>query len=183
MLKLAAEFLVRARLPRRPGMVGPVYHGTSQEFEDFSLPEDVADEDFEGIGVHFGTVGQAETAARRSPGIIRDEGSPGEGANIRPAYLKIGKPLRMPDMNEWDPEEVAYWLLGHGVVDRGQLSRMLAISRAPGGIDYTAGYRLIREWLDAKGYDAIVYRNKKEGKGDSYVVWHLGQIVPALREE
>src|SRR5690606_27114321 len=38
----------------------------------------------------------------------------------------------------------------------------------------------VAEWLAAKGYDGIVYRNAVEGRGDSYIALHPAQIKSAI---
>lgn len=163
---LSVELGKQAKAPA--GYIGPLYHGTFGGFDKFSLPEDVEYEEHEGLGIHFGTMDQAEARVGYQ-----------EGTNIIPVYLKVKKPLRMPDMGMWDPEEVSSRLLQKRIIKPEQHKQIVALSGSPEGIDYTACYKLLRQWLDARGYDAVVYKNTVEGSGDSYMVWHPEQIKSA----
>ncbi len=171
LFRLTSGFLVTARLPRRPGLVGPLYHGTTYTFDEFKLPEDTG-MGHTGLGIHFGT---AQQAGARAMGYFgREE----EGASIHPVYLSVGKPLRMRDLYNWGPVAVSNELYLEHIISHDQHRHILALGYGPEG--YARAYSLLRQWLDEAGYDAIVYRNRTEGPGDSYIVWHTKQIVPAL---
>jgi len=171
LFRLTSGFLATARLPRRPGLVGPLYHGTTYTFDEFKLPEDTG-MGHTGLGIHFGT---AQQSGARAMGYFgREE----EGASIHPVYLSVGKPLRMRDLYNWGPVAVSNELYLEHIISHDQHRHILALGYGPEG--YARAYSLLRQWLDEAGYDAIVYRNRTEGPGDSYIVWHTKQIVPAL---
>ena len=168
-LNFMAEFLVKkSKLPNRPGLVGPVFHGTSQNFSDFKLPEEAWDDKW-GLGIHFGTPEQAGEFAWA------------EGSSVHPVYLRIHRPLRLPDMNEWNPEDVGMQLFDRRVINRQQYEELRRLYLEPEGLDYTACNVLLRKFIEERGYDSVVYQNSyEENKGDSYIVWHPDQIKSAF---
>ena len=184
-MRFTARFLrfpKKADLPPVPGLVGPMFHGTHGTFAKFRLPESVRQygdyfvddsEFYHGLGIHFGT---ARQAADRAKGM--------GGANIRPVYLDVRHPLRLPDMGDWDPLLVADNLLRQRVIGWPQYEAIDRLWDKPEGIDYDACYKLLRKWIEKAGYDAIVYRNRFEGTEaeakDSYIIWHPRQIRPAF---
>ena len=155
----------------RPGLVGPVYHGTMRSFGQFRLPEDL--EASPGLGIHFGTLEQAENAV----------GANAPGSNVRPAYLKIKNALRLPDLGSWSPQGVAQELVERKVMTRRQGRRAEGMLEEADPLRFVRCYRLLREAMEAGGYDAVIYGNRHEGSGDSYIVWRQEQVVPAYSEE
>lgn len=132
-----------------------VYHGTDADFSEFERTED--------IGFHFGD----HDAANARAALADEEGG---GGNVRPVYLRISNPLRLPDLHTWGPVEVAAALRQAGV---------LATRQADSFAEYN-DREMVRDALTAKGYDGIVYRNETEGSGDSYIVFEPGQIKSAI---
>jgi len=161
-----------AALRKRPGLVGPLYHGTSASFDEWRLPEEHG---LAEMGIHFGTLPQAEYVIGREGSWGTPEGFR-PGGNIRPVYLKAYRPLRMTDVVQWTPQRIALELYYRKLMTREEMRR---ISHGEDRHD-PKWYPLLRKWIEDRGYDSIVYRNQWEGRGDSYVVWHTGQIVPAL---
>jgi hypothetical protein len=154
-------------LGKRPGLVGPVYHGTSASFDEWRLPEEHS---LGEMGIHFGTLPQAEYVIGLGEGGFRP------GGNIRPVYLRVHNPLRLEDAMQWTPQRIALELYHRRLMTRGEARR---ISHGEDRHD-PKWYPFLRRWIEDRGYDAIVYRNQWEGRGDSYIVWHTEQIVPAL---
>lgn len=132
------------------------YHATDAEedFTEFARTED--------IGFHFGSLQQANTAAART-----QEGS----ERIIPVYLVMRSPLRLPDLHTWSPSSVVQTLRRLGV---------LSDEVADEALMDVVGLEQVRDWLDAAGYDSIVYRNETEGDGDSVIVFRPEQIKSAL---
>lgn len=147
-----------------------VFHGTDAgEFSEFAYTED--------IGFHFGSRSVANARIGASPMAIRDtlrEGGPfehQEGRAVMPVYLKIENPLRLPDLNDWSPRNVVRELESRSIISQDRAATADIVDR-----------ETVRDWLAAKGYDGIVYRNSVEanGKGgDSYIVFHPEQIKSA----
>jgi N12 class adenine-specific DNA methylase len=115
-----------------------LYHGTDQDFDAFERTDD--------IGFHFGT---REAAADRLE-AYGTHGHPPK--HVMPVYLRIRNPLRLPDLGMWEPENVAVALVKAGIIDQKTADRTEIVDREQ-----------VREWLAAKGYDAIVYANTVEG--------------------
>lgn len=177
-----------ADLPKRPGLVGPLFHGTSEVFDKFMLPEDITDHG--GLGVHFGNAQQANTMLdfieHDRERWTEDEEEYPQGKpeyNIHPVYLRVKNPLRLPDLVEWYPREVGKQLYRRKVITAETWAAFLDSSwkSPPAGPTHTQAYAMIRKWIEDAGFDSVVYKNKFEGSGDSYIVWHLGQIVPAFK--
>lgn len=177
-----------ADLPKRPGLVGPLFHGTSEVFDKFMLPEDITDHG--GLGVHFGNAQQANTMLdfieHDRERWTEDEEEYPQGKpeyNIHPVYLRIKNPLRLPDLVEWHPREIGKQLFRRKVITGKTWADFLNSSwnNPPVGPTRTQAYAMMRKWIEDAGFDSVVYKNKFEGSGDSYIVWHLGQIVPAFK--
>lgn len=146
-----------------------VYHGTDADFDTFERTED--------IGFHFGTARAANARVGASPAAIREtlrDGGPfehQEGRAVMPVYIKIENPLRLPDLNDWSPRNVIAELERRGIITQQQADDASIVDR-----------EAVRDWLKAKGYDGIVYRNRVEGNGragDSYIVFEPTQIKSA----
>jgi hypothetical protein len=100
------------------------------------------------------------------------------GSNIRPVYLHIENPLRLPDLFERgrrSAENVATWLcrdclIGKDVRDRVYRART-----------FKEASHCVIAAIKGLRYDGIVYENDQEGGSDtvnedSYVVFESGQI-------
>lgn len=163
----------------------PLYHGTRGNFEDFDPMRGGKWEDF---GTHFGTLEQAQHRADEMPG----------GENIRPAYVNIKNPLRLQDHGSFDPENILHSLHEQGIADYDETDQI----RNPK--DNSVNPENLREFLEKKGYDGLVYLNRFEGAGnadkmegttdetfkkkfpnatDSYVAFRPEQIAPRYSAE
>ena len=124
-----------------------VYHSTSAARDFGAFRPKRGD-----IGMHFGTIGQAEDRAlhlKRSGKAVED------GHRVLPVYLAIQNPLRLPDMMAWTA-----FTVGSAVADT---HPELADAY---GRDLTG----IRRFLARHGYDGIVYRNTWEVQGSEPLV-------------
>lgn len=102
------------------------------------------------LGFHFGTEEQATGLLGEGeavPRVIRVE-------------LDIENPLRMPDLGGWT---------GHAA--KAEFERALGVSIPGSGSDASI-VRAIR----AAGHDGVVYANRFEGEGDSYIAFDPSQI-------
>lgn len=175
-----------------------VYHGTDKDFSTFdpSLSGD--------LGIHFGTAEQASKAVNvlGKPLV--------EGARVIPAFLDIKNPLRLPDVfsvigKRWTTRAKNLRLDSKGIKFDAEQTRELHDAAANldrirdrAGGDWKLGlsskpevreayrkeekrfWKVVESAIKASGYDGVVYSNKVEGKGDSYIVFSPDQIKPAL---
>jgi hypothetical protein len=145
-----------------------VFHGTVSCFKEFCAAKRNPE-----LGFHFGSLGQAEFFAgwdekRRAL----------TGSNIRPVYLRIDNPLRLPDLFERgrrSAENIARWLCRDGLIGNDARD---AVYRARTSKD--ASDRIIAA-IRSLGYDGIVYENDQEGGSasdneDSFVAFEPNQI-------
>ena len=148
-----------ARRSRKPNAIAGIvaFHGTDTEFEEFGLTND--------IGYHFGSVATAE---RRL--LMIGGGDWPRGANVRPVLLNIRRPLRLPDLLDWNPRAVSTALADAGVISSEQADATEIIDQEQ-----------VATWLHQAGYDAIIYTNATEEGGDSWIVFDGDQIAPWWR--
>ena len=164
--------------------IGPVFHGTDSNFNEFKKTGDV--------GFHFGTKKQASYRY-------------GKNSRIIPAYLKSEKSVQMQDHSWDDPdiflnkvndvakvstkskELVKNW---NRLGDERKKTDWLELPMDEGT---KLSYARERSWRDAakeafaslrddllaSGIDAIRYDNKVEGKGESVIVLTPNQIKSA----
>lgn len=140
------------RRSKRPATESPlVFHGTSDNFERFEVF---------GLGVHF-------TSDRR----MAEKFTGGRDGWIVAARLSICRPLRLPDLGTWEVRDVVANALDRGGLDVSQAAALHeAISNA------TYDDQDFHAALAANGFDSLVYDNRVEGGGDSYVVFRAKQI-------
>jgi len=106
------------------------------------------------IGFHFGTKEQADWRV-------------GDGGTIKAYKVKIEKPLRLKDMGAW---------YGEKVVEQ--------VNKAIGSkLHASASTSAIRNAIQNAGYDGVVYNNKFEGEGDSYIAFSPDQITEYSSKE
>lgn len=125
------------------------------------------------MGFHFGSLAQAEFFA----GYDGERSVP-SGSNIRPVYLRLENPLRLPDLFERgrrSAENIARWLCRDGLIIKHTREQVYGAGTAQ-----QANSRLIRAVRES-GYDGIVYENDQEGGTDtindeSYVAFGPSQI-------
>ncbi|MEX2198700.1 MAG: hypothetical protein WD886_07800 [Burkholderiales bacterium] len=157
-----------SRIVNDDGSPKIVFHGTRRGFAEFHCRRRTPE-----LGFHFGTLSQAEFFAghdgeRRAPC----------GSNIRPVYLRIENPVRLPDLFERggrSAENIARWMCRDGSIPQDVLG---LVSRA--GVVRQANEHIIYA-IKGAGYDGIVYQNDWEGGSDtvnedSYVVFEDDQI-------
>lgn len=128
-----------------------VYHSTNADFDQFACTEHAH------MGHHFGTLAQATRIG---------------GKRVLPVYLAIARPLATIDAGDWsNPYRV--W----EVVNRkcgGALDALML--RMIGAAARQERLGCIMKALTALGYDGIVYRNRIEGRGESWIAFAAEQI-------
>ena len=121
------------------------------------------------VGFHFSTVEQVEG---RSVG----KGS-ANGKAFR-AYLDIKNPLRTDvDIISWKADFLSLYLQSCGVLTDAESHEIQVLSANDTSYDSPSSVRL-REILEGKGYDGILYPGGPfEWEGDSYVAFRGDQII------
>jgi hypothetical protein len=118
-------------------------------FNVFSLPSGELE-----LGVHLGN----ESAASMF-------------GDVFPFFANLGKPFRLPDLGTWNYKSVMREMRKRGV----------KISEAEYNAVFNASDNnaVLRELLQSKGIESIVYRNEAEGEGDSFIAFEPSQIKSA----
>jgi len=163
--KLFEEWFRGSKVVDENGNPLIVYHGTTADFDRYGEVYD--------LGYHFGTLERAELRA-----------GAGEGANIRPVYLKLQNPLRLDDLASWNPIEVADAVQRADIALSEATTAMInqAKSFVDTGrpIDANAIYTSIMADIINSGYDGVIYKIIGEGLGESYVAFDRAQIRPTI---
>lgn len=148
-----------------------VYHGTTRDFTAFErMPGEVED-----IGFHFGTRYQAEARLENRAQML---GEGYEGAQVVPAYLSIQNPLRLPDAGNWTASMIAAMIEMKGAPDLTKAQRQHVVKIGYSGEKNNTAK--LRDYLKSLGYDGIVYKNKHEGAGESWIAFDPTQIKSAI---
>ena len=165
-----AEELVRAAEEvRKTEGIPPIrlFHGTGFAFDDFRF-------DGQGLGPHFGTLEQANAVAE-------DHRILGNAPNIRPVDLLVKNPLRLDDKGLDIPGLLAEQLEAKGLIPSGRAVKIGA-SIFDGKMTDAQAFEELRVAINKAGYDAVVYANRYEGSGDSYIPLWSDQIRSAFSE-
>lgn len=121
-----------------------LYHSSTADFERFKRsPKD--------LGMHFGTAGQALDRfllkQHRDPyGVALGRAAP----CTLPVYLSIARPLRLPDLGDWERDTV----VGH-LPDEFTIAELVK----------ACTHAQLRDLIRSHGYDGIVYTNEREAPG------------------
>ena len=138
------------------GQLIPLYHATDKDFNKFEVGD---------VGFHFGSYAQAHKLATNKEFV--------ENARFIKAYLNITSPLIIDHDNPvWTAPYVVQDLMKMGILDSEQGAEYIRHPKAPAEAN-----KEIRNFLKAKGYDGIIYKNEIEsGYADSYIVFDDSQI-------
>lgn len=87
------------------------------------------------------------------------------GKNIMVAQIDLKNPLELTsDLGDWsDMEMLEEYLIEWEVFTKKQFSKFKNVND-------------VRDGLEQLGYDGIIYENRFEGSGESYIVFHPEQI-------
>lgn len=153
------------------GFMRDAFHGTqAPDFDAFKRKRN-------DIGIHFGTADQANDRMT----YMRDAGHrPEDGMRVLPVKLKVNNPLRVTDLGMWNSDNL-FWGLGNlrkpdgtPVFDKEELRRAAFTGR-----NEAARTADLRDFLERKGYDGLVYRNTGEvGGSEPY-----RETIKAARDE
>jgi len=151
-----------------------VYHGTAagEDFQEFDMNK------LE-FGAHFTPLSNvASGIAGRTPSSHWDNSGP----KIFPAYLSIKNPVRLVDEGNWTANRILNQLQSNGIIsesERGEIDKKIySVPRdtfqhilGDGTIGAKRGAvtseSIVRDFLIEKGYDGVIYLNRREVVGVS----------------
>ena len=171
------EWFSGSAVVARGGAPLPVFHYSPREFDAFDIR-------FADLGLHFGSVATTDDRAAkiRKHNELPEESSQSE--RVFPVFLNIKHPFRVDDL-----------LFFSAPQSMEKIRRELAKSACEKFIvsvrkklDLRMNYSLasmeqVRSALRGKGYDGLIYQNKYEGGGDSYMALDETQVWYALSNE
>jgi len=172
------------QIPERATASGynvPLAHGTRSEepFEAFNLPEEGARFGVKKaeIGVHAGSPAAANRFGGRDlSGVVTTR------PRVYPLVMKAQNPLEMPDLGNWGPKQIEYWLSHEGAkhgftkdeVTNALKGQPTSEIYKPEGLEQI---KALRELIQSKGYDSIKYKNTVEDPGHtSYIALDPKQL-------
>lgn len=143
-----------------------VYHGTRTQFDKFRPLS------------HFGD--DAKAANDRLGYRDTLPGSPvreprGRGAHIRTAYLDIRNPARVEDDKGALSSPTSYF---EAARDAGHISEEEFLRET---VENTPTNERFIEVMREKGFDGLVYKNRTEGAGDSFVIFDSAQVIEGIK--
>lgn len=141
-----------------------VFHRTAADFTAF-------DTDRGDLGSHFGT---AEQALALNMGMMR----PGE-ATV-PVYLALRNPIKLRDLGSFHADAVAPQLRKHGLLDAASAQRLHRLGDVGTVEERRGANREIKSILMVAGFDGVVYENKQEGNGKSWIAFCPEQVKSAI---
>ena len=122
-----------------------MYHGTTSNFTAFAPGRGAQ------LGSHFGTPEQANA-------IVKGFEEYGYKPQVMPVYLSIKNPLRLTDYGDFSPSEVAPQLKDMGIINDELFDDAVNGVGKEQDLD-----RKIKNAIKKKGYDGVVYLNRREG--------------------
>lgn len=160
--------------------IGPVYHGTNAEFNEFKYTED--------IGFHLGTKQQATRLAMKKGGVagnlegfnvgVSQEELDSTLPRVVRAHIRLENPVKANDTIWYHYRAAAKALVNAGAVSQQETDSILqAVKRSGRGEAYMLDR--LQKLLLKKGFDGVEYANDFEGRGISYIVFAPSQIKSA----
>ena len=159
---LVLRELTGTKIRDAQGRLLAVYHATESDFDVFDKGD---------VGFHFGTTEQAQTRANvkqfENPRYVR-------------AYLNVKNPIYSPrDTMSWSSSATSMNLWSLGIINDAEFAEIEQLYQRSDNEYHSAASIRLREMLEDKGYDGIIYPNGHEGTGLSYVVFRDEQIMRA----
>jgi len=139
------------------------YHGTRKDFDAFDTSKST-----DGLGIHVGTVDQAEGFAKSTKSLsMQNQAEFKSNRQILPLYVRANNSIRLPDMQDWEPNRVVRALRRKGIDVEGS------------GYQGAVMPKDIVSALKREGYDSIVYKNMFEADAsgkDSLIIFDPSNI-------
>ena len=129
------------------------------------------------LGGHFGSTKEQAKGAIDRDNELTGENKKGE---IKEYYISLENPLRVPDIGRWYPNKV----FDEIIEPMGLSYPRTIISPLLGEVEITN--RTLEDIINIfreNRYDGLVYENKYEGDGNSYIVFDESQIKPQVADE
>lgn len=143
-----------------------VWHASPEEFTIFNTNRE---------GAHFGTREQAENRLHQIAAYLFS----GRGWKkkldklVRPFFLSIQNPLRMPDIGVWSEfSNLHASLARQDIITMKEADEIWAEWQKTDDL----GWAKLKDILRRKGFDGIVYENELEGNDDSWIAFEASQI-------
>jgi hypothetical protein len=133
-----------------------MYHYTKKDFKEF-------DPMIGGPHGEFGThlapdPKQVENFGGEYEGFGGEGRKPPTGARVIPVKVNIKNPVRLEDKGTFNPNEVLSQLRQNKVITREEQDALVDLKK-----DFEVDPKALRDLLLSKGYDGIVYLNRREG--------------------
>jgi len=143
-----------------------LFHWTEKKFDVFAKGE---------FGFHFGTL---EAAHDRYIETKEHEPNTSIG-NYKEVYLNITNPIELTDDNgQWEAGWVALQLVDLGIINEHQYELLQSTTEFYEPTYDNPAAREVRNILESKDYDGIIYRNLNENVGSfSVIAFHPEQIL------
>jgi len=145
-------------------LVSPVYHGSDSDIKKFDFLKTTE------FGFHFGT---KESAKHR-----------GNNKFLKSYSLSIKNPLILDDVMRWDLHnvlnnmQIKNYLSKNEVIEikRNLINQAIQKSKASGTSLRQEKNIVLRDFLQKKGYDGVIYDNRGEAGGKAYIAFEPEQI-------
>lgn len=180
------------------GILYPAFHGTTAAFDEYDprLSQD--------LGIHFGTLEQAHNilgSPKFGKTIGADYGGYPEGANIRPVNVDMDNPVELPDIFS-SPQPVidtarqfmyetplrfrtedadAFYKTAIKLDRIREKAGLFGVTQDEHNLYQEHNkqfWGLLEKTVRDNGYDGVIYRNRVEGPGDSYIALDPRQVTP-----
>lgn len=153
-----------------------MYHGTNVEFHTFRTNSE--------MGIHVGDLEASRSINNYKGGDI-----------VMSLYVRIENPLRLSDVLVFEPQDVLPQLTKSTKIPKEVCDKLQSEYQHIVGLSKDSKKDIKKhdkQWENLKvnivnelkllGYDGIVYKNKKEGKVDSYIAFDTNQVKSIYNE-
>ena len=135
------------------GELIPLYHATDYEFTVFTMGD---------FAYHIGDIAQAIDIGKKY---------------IKEVYIRLKNPVFIEyDAGIWRGSDIADALIEQGIITKEQYDELSMLDGFDDNDSNSVANKAIKELLQKKRYDGIVYRNDYETKGLSFMVFDSNQI-------
>lgn len=143
-------------------------HATHSNFNSFKYGD---------IGFHFGSIDAAKDRGVWQSAV---GGYKTDGESHMPVFLSIQNPIRLQDAMNWHKPQSVGVVIHHavdsGAIDKNDLHKAMESVKSYTREDPYLPSKFWRDVLIKLGYDGVVYKNKVEGKDDSWIAFEPTQI-------
>lgn len=171
-----------------------LYHSTSVYFDRFRV--DHGEDSYCKFGAHFGSIDAAErrVEVKKTEDEFNGVAASKSGSFVIPVFISAARILRLsePRTGRWGVDDIMTQIMELGDQEGIEVPMQmledfyndeLVLDNGVTWVDadqYEKTSGLISFLTDTLGYDAIVYENRFEGGGDSYLLWEPGRIKSAI---